>query len=104
MKTILLSIVVAFGLNVQLLLANENPVATPYTIDEEDLRKILVEDEPAINLDFTDKIETLYVYDLQGNLLMTKTNHETGVSLAEIPYGAMLLMKDERAYYYILDK
>lgn len=49
----------------------------------------------------SEKIEEFYVYDMQGNLIITS---KEGKSVADIPYEASLLMKEGNVYYYVLEK
>ncbi|GAB4336366.1 MAG: hypothetical protein OHK0038_14600 [Flammeovirgaceae bacterium] len=50
----------------------------------------------------TEEVKAIYIYDLNGNLLESKTEGE--ISLSDVPFQASLLMKDGNVYYYILEK
>jgi hypothetical protein len=119
MKTVILSIVLLFSLNIvafgkDILLdqraeksINENAIIVNSTSAEMLELEATYSQELETSIEeaiasVTEEVEAIYVYDLQGNLIMSKTEGE--VNLSDVPYQASLLIKDANVHYYILEK
>jgi hypothetical protein len=119
MKSVILSIVLMFSLNIlsfgkSILLdqraeksINENAILLNSSSAEMLELEAIYSQELETSIEdalasVTEEIKAIYVYDLQGNLIQSKTEGE--ISLSEVPFQASLLMKDANVYYYILEK